>query len=282
MTVMETLACRPARRVAARLTFERRGARTVLMGQRTPHPFHITRPFHLADDPWGMATLYLQSSAGGLYGDDDLSLDVAVEAGAAAHVTTQASTVALHARGGRARHAARLTVGEGGFLEYVPEPLILFAGARVDAEVRATVAPGARLILADAALAHDPDGAGAPFDRYRNEIAVETSGGRPLLIDRMEADGAAWAARCGARPCLGGLLVAGAENATAAAAALEAALTGPADGPVYAGVSAWPEKGVAYARMLCADGAALSAALRAAWAAAREALTGSTPPPRRK
>ena len=74
--------CRPKRppprgvrlSVDASLTFRQRGGRTFLGGQLTPHPFHITRPFYRPDDPAGMATLYLQSSSGGLYGDDQLDL----------------------------------------------------------------------------------------------------------------------------------------------------------------------------------------------------------------
>ncbi len=75
------------RQVAAKLTFRRHGSRSFLAHQHTPHPFHLTRPFYLPGDPQGMATLYLQSSSGGLYGDDDLSLHIALEEGAGAHVT---------------------------------------------------------------------------------------------------------------------------------------------------------------------------------------------------
>ena len=39
-----------------------------------PIPFHVTRPFYLDAQRPDLATLYLQSSSGGVYGGDDLSL----------------------------------------------------------------------------------------------------------------------------------------------------------------------------------------------------------------
>jgi urease accessory protein len=269
------------RRVSAVLRFRETAGRTWIAEQRTPHPFHVTRPFRVEGDPSGMATLYLQSSSGGLYGDDDLSLAITAEAGAAAHVTTQASAVVHHARGGETRQRVTLQAGEGALLEFCPDPAILFAGARLRQSVRARVGAGARMILTDAALAHDPDGGAAPFDRLISEIAVTETGGRALLIDRAEVAGADWAARTAGRPCVGTVVVAGGDPA-AVAEALRAALETGAEDETYAGVSGFPERGVAVARFLSADGAALTRALRAGWEAAREALTGAPAPARRK
>lgn len=276
----------PARRVAARLAFRRAGAKTILAAQRSPHPFHITRPFHLEGDPRGMATLYLQSSSGGLYGDDDLSLEICVAEGAAAHVTTQASTVTHDARGGETRQRVDLSVAAGGLLEYCPDPQILFAGARLRAEIVARAAPGAWLLIADAALVHDPAGRGRPFDRFVNEIRIETSEGALLLIDRARIEGADWAARTAGRPCCGALIAVapGPEEAAGLAERLAAALAeierADGVGRVYGGVSPLPERGVALARFLAADGAALSTAQEALRRAARIAMTGA-PPARR-
>lgn len=270
-----------ARRVAATLRFRATAGRTWIAGQLAPHPFHVTRPFRVEGDPAGMATLYLQSSSGGLYGDDDLSLAITAEAGAAAHVTTQASAVVHHARGGETRQRVTLEAGDGALIEFCPDPVILFSGARLRQSVRARVGTGARLILTDAALAHDPDGARAPFDRLLSDIAVTEASGRALLIDRAEVSGADWAARTGGRPCVGAVVVAGGATATVVAA-LRAALETDAEGETYAGVSGFPDRDVAVARFLSADGAALTKALRAGWAAAREALTGAAAPARRK
>ena len=101
--------------VNAELVFDVRHGKTFLARQLTPHPFHITRPFYFEEVPQGIASLYLQSSSGGLYGDDHLTLDIAVRKNAAAHVTTQASTVVHAARGGVTRNRVRIHVERGAF-----------------------------------------------------------------------------------------------------------------------------------------------------------------------
>lgn len=267
----------PGRTVSARLEFRCAAGRTWLGAQHTPHPFHITRPFHLDGDPPGMATLYLQSSAGGLYGDDDLRLDVSAAPGAAVYLTTQASTVVHDARGGLTRQAVRLSLSADALLEYLPDPMILFAGARVAASLTLTLAPGARAVIADAALCHDPGLQGRPFDHFSTEIRLQDPGGAPLLIDRIAVSGADWARRTGAFPCHGSILVAGAPHDLDRA--LRAAL---GDAAIYAGVSTFADRALVLVRILARDGAALTRALHTAWACARAAMTGCRPAARRK
>ena len=175
--------------VDASLTFRRRGGRTFLGGQLTPHPFHITRPFYRPDDPTGMATLYLQSSAGGLYGDDRLNLRIAAETGARAHVTSQASTMVPASHGGLARLGVRLRLEAGATLEYVPDPLILFDGADADTTLDVSMAADATAIVADAVLLHNPAGGMPASGRWTNTITI-TADGEPLprLIERQRLD----------------------------------------------------------------------------------------------
>ena len=266
-----------ARPVRAELTFALAGGRTHLMRQSTPHPFHITRPFRDPADPEGMALLYLQSSSGGLYGDDDLGLTVRVGAGAAAHVTTQASTLVHDARGRPgATQSVTLDVARNARLEFVPDPAILMAGARLRSRIQAQLADGAVLILADAQLGHDPEGAGRPFGRLEVELALSRAAG-PVLLDRFELDGRDWLARTGGHRCAGTMLVAGDLSAGPAMAAAAERLPG-----VYAGLSTLADRGISVLRFLAADGVALGRALRTTWAAAHLALTGRSPAERRK
>ncbi|WP_340117800.1 urease accessory protein UreD [Pelagibius sp. 7325] len=277
------------RRSTAALTFRQRGGRSFLARQMTPHPFHLTRPFYLPDDPAGMATLYLQSSSGGLYGDDDLHLDIALEEGAAAHVTTQASTVVHAARGGLTRQQVSLTCARDSLLEFLPDPLILFAGARLQTTLTAEIERGAILVLADSFLAHDPAASAAPFERFDNDIVVRRRGeSLPLLIERLRLGGADWPPAAnrhlGAHACHGSLCVAHDRAGDAIAAAMKQALadSGLDRAACYGGVNALGERGVVWARLLCRDGAALSKALKAVWQGARVALTGRLPSPRNK
>lgn len=267
------------RSVRGTLSFANIGGRTHLMRQHMPHPFHITRPFRHACDPQGMATLYLQSSSGGIYGDDDLDLSVRLEPSAAVHLTTQASTVVHDARGRiGARQSVTLDVGAGSFIEYLPDPAILMSGSRLKTRVHAYLDKGARLVLADAQFCHDPDGEGRPFDSLDGEITI-TGQGKPLLLDRFDLKGSDWLTRTGGYRCAGTMLVAGDSDLQAGAAMQQAAATLPG---VYAGLSTLPHREIALLRFLAEDGVALSRALKTIWAAARHALTGQTPAARRK
>jgi urease accessory protein len=79
--------------IEASLQFSKGGGRTVLTRQRIPYPFHATRPFYLDQARPDLATLYLQSAAGGLYRGDRVALSITAEPQSAAHVTTQAATI---------------------------------------------------------------------------------------------------------------------------------------------------------------------------------------------
>lgn len=266
-----------ARPVRARLTFRDVAGRTHLMDQLTPHPFHITRPFRHPGDPQGMATLYLQSSSGGLYGDDDLGLSIRLEPGAAAHVTTQASSVVHDARGRPgAVQDVQLDVGDGALLEYVPDPAILMSGSRLDNRVSARLGQGARLLMADAQLIHDPEGDGRPFDHLQSSVSIAGPTG-PLMLDRFALPGSAWLARTGGARCAGMIVAAGLPETGAAMATAIAAEPG-----VYAGLSDFPDREISILRFIAEDGVALSRTLNTAWRAARHALTGAAPHARRK
>lgn len=266
-----------AQSVRAELAFSHVGARTHLSRQLTPHPFHITRPFYHPNDPRGMATLYLQSSSGGLYGDDDLGLSISVGPGAAAHLTTQASTIVHDARGRLgAVQVVTLEIGADGWLEYLPDPTILMAGARLGSRVEARVDEGARLFLADAQICHDPEGSERPFEHLDSQVLIAGPDGTRLL-DRFDLDGTDWLTRTGGYPCAGTVLIVGGLSAAPAMLRAVNALPG-----VYAGLSTLADRDIALVRFLAVDGVALSKALTTSWAAVRLAQTGQAPSARRK
>ncbi len=268
------------RRISASVGFARGPDRTWITSQFTPHPFHITRPFWRPGDPDGMATLYLQSSSGGLYGDDDLSLSIRVGAGAAAHVTTQASTVVHHARGGETCFAVEIDAAEDSLVEYMPDPAILFAGARLDTRLSVRLEPGARAIFADATLCHDPAGADGSFASLTSETRITGPDGDCRLIERIGIDGAAWRTRVAPWAACATVYVAGSIDPGRVAADVQAGLENTTG--IWAGASAFADREIVVVRLLAEDGAALTAGLAQAWAAARTALTGSRPGNRKK
>lgn len=273
---------------AAELSFVRdAGGVTRLGAQRLAYPLHVTRALYLDAAAPGFATLYLQSASGGLFQDDRFSLEIDVGPGGAAHVTAQSATKVHSMPRGEAQMSATLHVAEGALLEYVSDPLILFPDSRVRMRTHLELAQGAKAILADGALWHDPAGALEPRFALLDLDLVVSERGRARLRDRQRASGAqlredgGWTAPgvLGGRRGFGSVFAFGGDGA-ALADAMNTALA-DVEG-AYAGASVLADGFGACARVVAADGLALRRALDAAWRAAHRALAGWPIATRRK
>lgn len=272
----------PARSVAAELQFHVAGGHTRLGRQRMPYPFHVTRAFHLDPMRPDLATLYLQSASGGLYRGDRLTLSIGAAAGAAAHVTTQASTIVHDTRGHDAALSTRIEVGAGGFLAYTPDPLVLFPGAAIESATDVMLADGASALLCDGFSWHDPNGSGRAFDRCTVTTIVRDSRGRQIICDRGSIRGAHFlggTSPLGPYRAVGTMLVLGRGSERLEPAEFEdrlgaiGCLSGLSPAPGGIGHSA---------RVLAPDGGTLARGLAVAFGLAFKALTGVEPAPRRK
>jgi len=116
-------------RSTMRLDFARdSGGHTLLRESFQEPPLKVVRAFALDD---GSALAHLHNVSGGLLGGDHLSLQINVEAGASAQITTTGATRIYHARRGfsATTQCNDAIVGEGALLEYLPDAIIPFAGA---------------------------------------------------------------------------------------------------------------------------------------------------------
>ena len=278
-------AVRPNEGPQAALRFARApDGRSYIARQRVGYPFHITRPFHFDEVPAGVLTLYLQSVSGGIYQGEDLVMTCVAGTGSAAHVTTQAATIVHRMPAAPARQTVALKAADGALLEYLPDPLIMFPGARLTSVLEIEAAADATVIASESFAHHDPGGEDRRFDSFAAEMRIRDEGGRLLALERYDVEGERLAAGRGhlARwPAQGSFVVAHRGHARdAILAALRAALT-PTD-EFYGGASALPNEAGVGARLLAKDGAALRRGLEAAWRAVRLALYGAPPAPRRK
>ena len=268
--------------VEASLCFSHGGGRTVLARQRLPYPFHATRTFYLDQSRPDLATLYLQSAAGGLYRGDRLALSITAEPHSAAHVTTQAATIVHRTHGLAVEQATRLDIGECAFLAFTPDPLVLFPGAEISCTTEITLAAGGCAILTDGISHHDPEGLGRVFERYSNAVIVRDAAGRILLNDRGSITGEAMfgpSSPLGPYRATGTVFVLGRGADLCDVELLEKQLA--ACGCV-AGFSKLPNNAGVGSRVLAANGGALARGLEAAFAVAFEALFGAPPARRRK
>lgn len=257
---------------------------TYVHRQRVGYPFHVGRSLKMPGDPVGMPTVYLQSCSGGIFEGDDLRLRIAAGEGASAHVATAASTVVHSMEVRAASQQVELHAQAGSFLEYLPDPVILFPRAKLTSGVRVSVHPGATVILGDSVLLHDPKGGDDRFDWLQSETVIEDAAGKLLARDRFRIEGVqlarGLAGIIGSWKAQGSLfVVTSAKPPAELVAAMRAALTSAG---VYAGATILPNQSGAWTRILATDAAALKAALFSAWAAVRRTLTGAAPMPRRK
>src|SRR3984957_17340580 len=130
---------------------------------------------------------YVVGGGAGPIGGDELSLRISVAEGAFLRVRTAAASIALPGPDGL-ESVLRLSVsvGPGARLEYLPEPVVVTAGARHATIVSVSLDEGASLLLRDELLLgrHGEDGGTG-----RTVLRVDYAG-RPLLRQSLEVSGA--------------------------------------------------------------------------------------------
>jgi urease accessory protein len=266
------------------LVAELAGGRTILRRQHVGYPFHITRAFQLDRMRPDLATLYLQSTSGGLYAADRLVLDVTVGAGAALDLTTPASTVVHDGgeEGSSMRHS--VTVQDRAFCAIISNPYILFPAANLQIATIATVAADAILIMAEGFAVHDPHRRGGTFARFAAaaETRIMRPDGQRVVVDRGSIGGSDLSGNCDA---LGGMsaacsvLVIAPPDRLADIAEIEAAAD---QCGCLAGATAAPNQAGLAMRLLAPDGGTLVRGIEAAFHVASRAALGVELAPRRK
>lgn len=91
----------------------------------------------------------LVNTAGGLAGGDAVEVGVVLDAGAQACLSTPAAEKVYRSLGPETSIAARIGVGPGAALEWIPQETILFDGARLTRRLDADVAADGRLLMAE-------------------------------------------------------------------------------------------------------------------------------------
>jgi urease accessory protein len=130
--------------------------------------------------------VYLVGGAAGPLGGDSLSLSITVGSGAFLRVRTAAASIALPGLDGlESILRVAISVGEGGRLEYLPEPVVVTDGARHATFVSVTLAAGASLVLREEVLLGRHGEAGGSA---RTDLRVSYAE-RPLLCHALCVSG---------------------------------------------------------------------------------------------
>lgn len=213
----------------------------------------ILLPRVAADSP---VEAVLINTAGGLTGGDRFGIEVEVEDGAKAVLTTQAAERIYRRSGGVAEIDARLVVGAGGCLDWLPQETILFDRSALSRRLVADIAPTATLLAAEAVVL----GRTAMGETVRQVSLTDSwrirRDGKLVFADgvRLEGDAAAimsGRATGGGAAAFATLVMVSPD----AEAMLDTARAALADCRGEAGASAW--NGMLVARLLAPTGQAL-------------------------
>jgi urease accessory protein len=256
-------------------------------------PLQIVRPFRLPD---GGALVHLHNLSGGVLGGDRLSTVVEVGAGARAQITTTGATRVYRRRGecGAAEQELIAHVGPNALLEYLPDPVIPYAGSAYVQRTRFVLAEGAGLFAWDL-FAPGREGRGEVFayEHLAWETRIEIDAGStpaPIALERASLDPAqrplTAPARLGPFRTMATLYVCRVGVAHAQWSALERALHEVAMAHAQSSFSWWGASALVahgvMVRGLAMDGHPLLAALADFWRAAKRALYDEEAIPPRK
>ncbi len=165
------------------LLFENQAGQTILKVPRQEPPLKVVRAFPL---PGGGTMVHLHNLSGGVLGGDKLETKVRVEAGAVAQITTTSAT-RLYRSGANGLASGQLnefSIGKNALLEYLPDFLIPFAGARYRQQTNIELAGGAGLFWWETvAPGREARGEIFMYDRLGISLAL-TSEGKPIALEQ--------------------------------------------------------------------------------------------------
>lgn len=277
----------PGKAGVLEMTLAPSGGTTRVHRQYQRSPLYVYRPIHLDPGRPDMAFVFVQQSGDGLVQGDRHRIDVHCAPGSAVHITTQAATNVFRARQSFATQVVNLRADAGAVLEYLPDPLVPFRGARLFQRTCVTADPSATVIFGETMLpgrvAHGEEHA---YDVVCCETELRSPDGRlqfadVLRLDRAGGDDPQSPGMLGGRGVVATLFVVTAElDPSATVSLLRESLAVCPD--VLAGASELPGRGGAVARILGPSSKPVKHAMRSAWNAVRVAALGVPAPDLRK
>lgn len=197
----------------------------------------VQRSFHPESD--GTCHVYVLHPPGGVAGGDRLDIDVRLDAGARALLTTPGATKFYRMQDATGVQSVRIDVGAGAVCEYLPQSTILFDGAQVRMDLHVDLAEGSTFVGWDFICLGRP-AAGERFTQGGLRLRTQVlRAGLPLWFERQHLDAgsrvqeAAFA--LAGQPVFGALIYAG-PLAQEAASHVRAAIGEAAGAPDAGGV----------------------------------------------
>jgi urease accessory protein len=249
------------------------GGRTRITDLACRPPLQVLRAHHVDRERPDLASVLLASPAGGILQGDQLTIDIRVGPGARLRVGTQSATRIYRTPAGGARQVVRLEVEAGGYLDYLPDPYIPYAGSQFTSGTTAIVAADAVLMIGEVvAPGRAARGEILAFERFESRVEIAMPVGTLLasdavILDRREPMRVVGA--LGRYVAVGTLLVI---RSGFSPSILRHAATNRAGPSVSVGASTLPNDAGAWVRVLSDNLGEAVAVLQAAHTAAQDAI----------
>lgn len=263
-----------------------RGApRTELTHHYQKSPLQIMRPLYYDQGRPDIPYTYVMTTGGGVLQGDRQRMDLRFGPGSTSHVTTQAHTKIYRMESGYAASQINLSVEEGAYAEFLPDPVIPYANSRFYQRLRAVVHPSATLLVGETVYAGRLSrGERSEYDVYAADLDVSRPDGSPLLLDRVRlVPGSSGPAGIADRDIMASLyVISPLQPAALLADRLHEALASAVEEDTYFGVSVLPSDCGAWVRLLGDDTVLMQRLTTLAWQVTRELLLGVPAPRIRK
>ena len=171
------------------LGFERRPERSILSKLRRRFPYFAHRALYWDVAMPGLPCVFVITTTGCVLQGDRLHLEVELEAGAEAHLTTQSGTQIHSMDANFAAQTQELTLKEDSYLEFLPDPIFPHARSLFFSKTRIRIDSSATLLMSETLMPGRKylDGGGEVFayDLYSSEVRTEDLQGRELFTEKI-------------------------------------------------------------------------------------------------
>jgi Urease accessory protein UreH len=170
-----------------RLRFAHRGDRTVLADLYRQAPLLVQRALYWDEAMPEMACVFVLTTSGGVLQGDRLRIDLALEAGARAHVTTQSATKIQEMDANYAAQIQDIVLADDAYLEYLPEPIIPYRNSRFITHTRITLPESATALYAEIQLPgrkYHRDGEIFQYQLFSSTVTGARPAGPDLFVEK--------------------------------------------------------------------------------------------------
>jgi len=166
----------------AEISFALREGITRLNRSLAEPPLQVQRALYLDDSSPEMAFLFLLNPTPGIFQGDVQRINVQAGPCTRAHLTTPSATKVYAMPDRPALQCLELSLEVGSYLEYLPEPLIPFQGARLVQRTTVKQSTGSVLVIGEVVLpGRTASGENFAFHLLDRRLTVTGAAGEPLI-----------------------------------------------------------------------------------------------------